>query len=294
MAPAGSRGARRGGAAGRRGRPAAAVRRRRRRCGSRTSASARRVGRRDARLRRAEELVAALELRPALGVGRRSWSTPSRSTMFEPQHVPDVVQRVGGERLPVEVVPDRLHAGEAAAPPEMWVLSGAGGSVAAARASGSTARLRSSIVWRNWRSGLASAGRVLRRAGAARGPPGGSPATARRPTTEALPSASNAGRARLGERAQPRQEGVELAGEAAPGRAAPGCWACGQVAELRACTGSSSPRKAGRPLERLGQLRRAGSRRSRRSAPASRTKRLTSACAPRARRSPGRRCAISA
>ena len=52
----------------------------------------------------------------------------------------------------------------------MWVGSGAGGSVAAARASGSTARSRWSIVWRNWRSGFASRVRPGR-PGAAPGSP---------------------------------------------------------------------------------------------------------------------------
>ena len=75
------------------------------------------------------------------------------------QDVRGVVQHVDAERLPEEVVPDRLQAREAA-------LVGDGGGIRRrrrawpSRAGRSRSRaLRSSIVWRNWRSGLANGGR---------------------------------------------------------------------------------------------------------------------------------------
>ena len=167
-------------------------------------------------------------------VGPRNWLQLSRCSVArldlvgralvhergQPQHVADVVERVRGERLPVEEVPDRLHAGEAGAAEVVCVLSPAGGPLAAARLSGSTARLRSSIVWRSWRSGLANPGAsfasrrssrtssvVLR--------------TARRPDHGRLAERLERGQALCRERPQPGQEGVELVGRRTRGRAAP-------------------------------------------------------------------------
>ena len=72
-------------------------------------AAARRIWRRHARLRRAEELVAdAQRLVVRLG-GVRAAVVDDHA---QAQHVADVVERVRAERLPVEVVPDRFHPGE--------------------------------------------------------------------------------------------------------------------------------------------------------------------------------------
>ena len=76
------------------------------------AARPRRIRRRHTRLGRAEELVAALDVRLVrLDLVGRALVHERR----QPQHVAHVVERVRGERLPVEEVPDRLHAGEAGA-----------------------------------------------------------------------------------------------------------------------------------------------------------------------------------
>ncbi len=155
----------------------------------------------------------------------------------------------------------------------MWVLSGAGGSVAAARSSGSTARSRSSIVWRNWRSGLARPGAsfaeqaqlvdllelALHRAAA---------------DDRCVAERLEGGRARRGERAQARQEGARGSARRPRGRAAPASGP-GPASPSWVAYGWSSPRKAGRSRNDAASA-------SRRLAavsavrPASRTKRLTS------------------
>ena len=79
---------------------------------SRRSSRGGRIRRRHARLGRAEEPVAG----GGLLLGRLD--LVGRALVHErgqPQHVPHVVERVSRERLPVEEVPDRLHAGEAGA-----------------------------------------------------------------------------------------------------------------------------------------------------------------------------------
>ena len=82
-----------------------------------------------------------------------------------------------------------------------WVLSGAGGSVCAARTSYSCVRRRSSIDSRNWRSGLASSGAS---AASLRSSSISScdSSSALRPTFAALPSDRNDDARGLGERAE--------------------------------------------------------------------------------------------
>ncbi len=168
----------------------------------------------------------------------------------------------------------------------MWVGSGAGGSVAAARESGSTARSRWSIVWRNWRSGLARPG-----ASAARRRSSWISCwlsrTARRPMTEASPRDSKAGVAAVGERpaggsgtcrGRPTRRRGRAAPAAGPARgrragpcrapARPGTPAARGSRRRAARAGWPSSRPSGRPRAR------SDSRRS---------------CAPRARRPRGRR-----
>ena len=108
----------------------------------------------------------------------------------------------------------------------MCVLSGAGGSVAAARASGSTARSRSSIVWRNWRSGLASAGRVARPGGAARWISSLALAHGAAADDRGVAERLERGRGRLGERPQAGEEGVEARPTRRRRSRSTGCWAC--------------------------------------------------------------------
>ena len=145
------------------------------------------------------------------------------------------------ERLPEEVVPDRLHPGEAGAG-RSWCGSGRR---RAARsppraASGSTARRRSSMVWRNWRSGLARPGRAA-----------GEPAQlvdllvagSHRPqadTGRRRPALRGPGRPCCGERPQPREERVEARGTAPGGRAAAGSGR-GRARRGAPCTARARP-----------------------------------------------------
>ena len=135
--------------------------------------------------------------------------------------------------------------------PEMCVLSGAGGSVAAARGSGSTARLRSSMLSSSCLSGLASAG-----ASSARRRSSSSSSlvsrTARRPATDASPSAASAGRPALRERRQACQEGVEPGGGGAQ-VAQHGLLGGGELAQPQHVR-IELAQEAREPVERGGQL----------------------------------------
>ena len=154
----------------------------------------------------------------------------------------DVVERVGAERLPVEVVPDRLHAGEPAP-------AGDVGRVGRRRVGGGCARCPAPPRARAGRSSAgadAAASRWRARpspAGAAPGSPRRSHAPRAGPTTEASPSDSNAG-VPASANGRSRVRNVSRSPEAAGGRAA-------RAAGPRRgrpggpCTGSSSPRKAG-------------------------------------------------
>ena len=115
-----------------------------------------RVGGGHAGLVRAEPGVALLDLRRGRLRRRRAGRAPGR-TGHDPQHVADLVERVDAERLEVEVVPERLHPGVALAG-LVGGLVGSGRRPARGRGRSRIERLRSSIVWRNWRSGLPSSG----------------------------------------------------------------------------------------------------------------------------------------
>ena len=137
------------------------------------------------------------------------------TTMLSRSTCPTSSSGLRGERLPVEVVPERLHAGEAvAARRGVRLVAARAGRWRGARSSGSTARLRSSIVWRNWRSGLAKPGRVLGEPAQLVRPPPSSPGrrAARRPT--ASPSAWKRGRARLARTGRSRVRKVSSSPEA--------------------------------------------------------------------------------
>ena len=244
-----------------------------------------RVGRGHARLCRAEELVALLEqLLARLDRVRRALVHEDA----EPQHVADVVERVGRERLPVEEVPDRLHAGEAGA-------AGRGVRLVARRRA---ARRRAAVRLDGPACGRRSSGGTGAAASRGRARPCASRRssltssvvlrTARRPTTDISPSALNARQALGGERAQPGQEGVELVG----GRL--------EVAQHRASAPSSGRRggpctaraRRGRPAggwKVSPERPRAARPRSRRSCPPRARSGSRPSCGSRARRRPSAR-----
>ena len=135
--------------------------------------------------------------------------------------------------------------------PGIAVGSGAGGAVAFARGSFSIARLRSSIVWRNWRSGLPSAGAP---AASLR-----SSNISWRPSTEraradlaGLAQRTHGRPARLGERPHAREERVEVGGGALEVREQR-CLLVGQLAEARH-RGTELVEELGEALEVRAQL----------------------------------------
>ena len=158
------------------------------------------------------------------------------------QEVADLVEAVDPERLPVDVVEERLHAGEALALLARRSCPAPAGRAARASGSSSTERSRSSIVWRNWRSGLREARRVLGQlaqlgdllGGLARAPSG-----RRRPPR---PSARVEPRERVRERLQGRRAGGR---SPAPRRACGAGTGSARSAVASSCAsvGRSSPRK---------------------------------------------------
>ena len=156
--------------------------------------------------------------------------------------------------------------------PGIAVGSGAGGAVALARGSFSIARLRSSIVWRNWRSGLASAGAPAAsvRSSAISWRPS---RNARVPTSPASPSERTAGRL-ASENGPTRVKKVSRSGAARSRSASSGV--CSSASSpSRAIVGRSSSRNSGKrwkfarsSLRRVAEISAAS--------PASRTQRTTS------------------